>query len=1056
MTAAVLVISMIFTLALPIQKTGASIGNVSENFESNTAGAFICDKSGGVTIVEKSGNHYMKISPKVDGLTASAKYPMGTCAGAPIDIAFRFMLNDYVINGQTIADLSYGAISGIILKIEDNKLVYAVDGGGYVTVLEEPLANRWYNLKISADYHGKTFCVYIDGKEKVYNGKILGNATDADSISFSAKSAPGFSVDDFEIQTAVIPGGIKFVGTETLFAAYGAEAKTAFSVNVTDKQGNKLEGVYPSISLSPSDAGITYTYTDGKAEVTAAGDASEGEYTFCASYGGMVEYFRINLKRYTPEVKKIEVNGDSRIAYLKNVREKQTYKYTAMAYDQNGNKIEGASFYFSVTGDSIPSGILIDSTSGEITVTGELPKDVYITVNAELEGVYNVVGSKKVVLQDEETYWGDKRRFETLLDYIDRVREIGRDPWNGTPLIAMAIDRNTMKPATWRSDKKTYVPTNLTNQSNWFRALEGIYQMTGDEQYKKEIYDTYKFYIDNFQMDNGFLPWGGHMYLDMRDLSVVGEGIIEFKSSYPYMAPYWEIDPEGARKNAISLFKGSVTSWSTLILNRHISPSTPFSESEFNNYTTLAKPLDKSEYGLRWIQTGDIPFRAVANDLLFFMSDLHNHTKEEAAFKWSYRLLQQYFACTDQRTKIAVGTYTSRKGMVTNIPGERDDRVILDLRDDLLDQGYVNQWQYDNICIDPYYILSTKDIDNTYSDITLAKNYGVDTEEGSEILDYHLTSMASYAKYAYNPKNDTNSIILVDGTKVDGLVSVNTAGQYWTSRGAVKQPSKMSASHWLALVKTYIECNEYADKFGEQLNEIWKMIQNHARFNFMGEVGYSKPGDGVKVDCATDQDDPNYIIGLCMMYKETGEMQYIDLARKIADNIIKNKMVKGLFTHDTSSHYISLAGCVGEYVYGFALLEAMIRGEWDVMPEYFPSYEAIDNSGYKEDTGEFKEEIDVDAMWYNYKMTPVKINSIDIPQEEINMKTGEEKYLEISIEPDDATDTSLNIVSSDPGCVAFNYDDRSIKALRKGTAKVQIVVTDKRWIKKTLTVNVTE
>ena len=89
-------------------------------------------------------------------------------------------------------------------------------------------------------------------------------------------------------------------------------------------------------------------------------------------------------------------------------------------------------------------------------------------------------------------------------------------------------------------------------------------------------------------------------------------------------------------------------------------------------------------------------------------------------------------------------------------------------------------------------------------------------------------------------------------------------------------------------------------------------------------------------------------------------------------------------------------------------------------------------------------------------MTPVKINSIDIPQEEINMKTGEEKYLEISIEPDDATDTSLNIVSSDPGCVAFNYDDRSIKALKKGTAKVQIVVTDKRWIKKTLTVNVTE
>lgn len=1027
-----------------------------ETFESGETGAFICDKSGGVNVCEKSGNHYIKISPAIDGLSASAAYPVSVPGNSPVDISLKFMLCDWVIDNQTILDLSYDSISNVVLKISDGKLVCSDGVGRYVTVLSNLVANKWYNLKVSVDYQKKTFNVYIDGKERVYGAKTIGNDNQVDTASFIAQSAPGFCIDDFFLTTTTIPEKIEFTGEKEICVADGLEKEVSFEVYVTDKNGLKITDAAPAITLSPSDAGVTYNYSDNKITLRISALAPEGEYTLCAALGSIEEYFRFDLKRYAPQVAQIKITGEPRLTYFKDVREEQTYEYRATAYDQEGNEINGVSFSYFLSGENIPSGVSFDPTAGRITLSSPVNKETQITISAEAENNYGVSGTKTVILQDEDTYWGDKVRFEILLNYIDRVRELGRDPWNGSPLIAMAIDRYTMKPATWRSENKTYVPTNLANQANWFRTLEGIYNLTGDEQYKKEITDTYQFYIDKFKLNNGFFPWGGHMYVDMRDLSVVGEDIIEFKSQFPYFTPYWELDPEGARKHVMSQFRGSFSSWSQFMMNRHINPRIEYSEGEYNSFNTLAKPIDKNEYGLRWVQTGDMAFRTVVNDLVYLFGDLYDKTEEEAAAKWAYRLLQSYFACTDPETKLAVMTYTSRKDMVTNIPGERDDSVVLDLRDDLLEQGYINQWQYDNICIDPFYLFSCSDIYNTYSDIKIAKQFGIDSDEGYEILDYHLTSMASFAKYAYNPEDDSCSRILVDGTNFDGLLSINTAAKYWTARGSVQQPYDMTADHWLALVKTYIECNEYSDKFRTQLGEIWSMARNHARHKFMGEIGRSGPGDDVKVDCSTSQDDPNYIIGLCMLYKETGDTQYLNLARRIADNIIKNNMVQGLFTHDIGSHYISLAGRVGAYVYGFALLEATILGEYDALPEYFPCDEAIDDKGYKEDTGEFKDEINVDSMWYNYQISPVRISSIDIPMEEITMKVGEEKYLDISIEPDDATDTSLNIVSSNPSCVAFNYDDRSITALKKGSAKIQIVVTNKRWIKKTLTVNVVE
>ncbi len=1049
-TAFLLVLTLI-SVCLPAGNVSpVSASGITETFEDGGTGAFVCDKLGGVSNREAAGNHYMNISPDVDGLLANARYPVSFPENAEAEISFRFMLNNYVINGQTIANLSYKYISGVVLEIHNGTLSYKDAEGGYVRILDEVLANKWYKVCISVDYNAASFNVSVDEKERVYGAPVLGDVTTVDSISFTAKNAPGIRIDDFSVNCTNTAKQIVFTGDNEVELAYDTTGTQTISVEVIDNNGVKVENAVLNLTVSPAASGVTASQNGNTVTLQIAEDAPETEYTLRAVYQGAEDYFRFTLKRYTPEVSEITISGDARIAYT---GEETRYIYKAVALDNKGNEIQGGSFNYYLSNEI--SAITLDEQTGELLVNAELPKDTPITLYAELSGKVGVVGTKRILLQDEENYQGDNARFQVLLDYVDRVREIGRDPWNGSPLIVSAIDRYTMKPAAWHADDKTYVPTNLAGQANWFRSMDGLYAITGDEQYKKEVTDTFQFYIDHFQHKNGMLPMGGHRYVDVRDLQVVGENIMELKAVFPYLKPYWDLDAEGARKMIISHFRGSFQSWGQFIINRHVDPYINFSTAEYDDWANKAKPLSKEQYGYRIVQTGKHGFRAAGTDVIYLLSNLYENTGEEPAFRWAYRLAQQYYAATDPETKIVPSSFTSRKGMSTNTE-TRDDRALRDIAPDAYEQGFITEWQRYNLCLDPFYISGPTSLNPSYSDINMAKKAGIDTPEGREILDFHLTSMASYAKLAYNEEEDTYSPILIDGTKLTGLVIKNPLASYYVKRGQVLEDARLAADYWLAMIRTFIECDEYYDVFGEQLDTIWGMIRNHASFNGMGEMGYTRPGEGTKANLSTTVKDPNYLLGLCMLYAETDEAQYLDLARRVANNIVKSNMVSGLFTHKPSSHYISLSGNAGDYVYAFMLLEAVLRGQMEDIPEYFPSSEPMDDEGYLEDTGEFKAEVTAANLWYRYSKMPVKITSIDLPQEEITMKVGEEKYLEIAIEPDDATSKSLNIVSSDPACVSLDYSDRCMYALKPGTAKIHIVVANKRWIKKTLTVNVTE
>ena len=225
-------------------------------------------------------------------------------------------------------------------------------------------------------------------------------------------------------------------------------------------------------------------------------------------------------------------------------------------------------------------------------------------------------------------------------------------------------------------------------------------------------------------------------------------------------------------------------------------------------------------------------------------------------------------------------------------------------------------------------------------------------------------------------------------------------------------------------------------------------------YNGFGEAGVSAPDDNVKLNFSNDVSDPRYIIMFCQLYDATGNTDYLDMARHVANNVVRNNMVDGLFTYQPSSHYIEIAGRNGVYPYAFALLEATIRGESDALPQYYVYQGYYEDRGILENTGERRTNLHDTNMWNRYNVTAVHITDIIVSEEEITLNVGEEKFLNIFFEPDDATNKSVRITSSDPSCVLVDESAKSITALKKGSVEIRIISANNKLLRKTIKVNV--
>ena len=110
----------------------------------------------------------------------------------------------------------------------------------------------------------------------------------------------------------------------------------------------------------------------------------------------------------------------------------------------------------------------------------------------------------------------------------------------------------------------------LASQQNLFRTLTGLTRLTGEPRYRAAAEAATRYHLDHLRDKSGLLFWGGHRFIDLHTLKVVGEqNSHELKCSYPYYDLIRQVDPNAAERFIKAFWKTHVLDWSRLDMNRH-------------------------------------------------------------------------------------------------------------------------------------------------------------------------------------------------------------------------------------------------------------------------------------------------------------------------------------------------------------------------------------------------------------------------------------------------------------------------------------------------------
>ena len=1047
------------------------IGVQTEDFEGgNGLGIFVGSIGGSVSAYkEKDGNHCMYVAPYTDGVTAFAQHTLDFSGKVKLNISLDFKQKDKRVDDVCLFGLSKNGSDLVRLETKNGNIVMKKESSSIETVLvKEYAVNRYYHISVDIDYEEGFASVYVDGELKAEEQKLLQSEKPADTFYVSTKYSPGFYIDNFKIVPEQHTDRITIDGETNLNVSDKKDAQYTYTAAAYDQNGVVMKNAV-SFMLLPQNEGITMKQGEDTAYLTVSKEAIGKTFTLTAQSGGVSVSKDLTVSEYVSSVSKMTMKGDARLS--SSISE---YPYKVTFYDQYGDVMDNEQCTFSLSGE-VPEAVQLDSKTGRITVTGELPKDKHITLTATSDSNPSVKVQKKLTMLDAKTYADDVARFETLVKYVDRVREIGRDPYNGTPLIADVWDVTAQAPGEWRSGTKAGIgiTSNLAFKGGWFKMLDVLYTLTGDEQYKKEITDTYQYYLDHYIDEESGLPyWGGHAAVDLK----TGKGYFvndstyhELKNNAVYMKPFFDLDSEKAGNIVKDIICSHMVDWQALMFNRHGEYMKKTDTSYWDNWKTWKNTVQSETFGPHsCISSQALSFRSAGAEFIDLLGDLYEYNGDQGALTWAKNILDTYWRVENPET--LVGGYQSSSAYdaaTKTLPEDwwkpqnysnrlaytdYGDRFYNQFADDLVDQGFLREdekW----MAREPF--LSQID-DYTITilhDLSLAKKFGLESEVGSSILEHSVKKQALFLDQAYHP--DTDSLcdrVLSNGKTMEGFV-VKKSGYYGGSDaiGTVYSAGVVPTSAMLAYAETYLESKDRSD-LEEYRTKIYSFIRNHFMRIGLGDLGENYPGDNVQLNMDTTESEGYFCTVMTYLYRATGVTEYLDLARRIADNMISDRMVDGLFWLNSDDRFIPLGGWKAERThYALTLLEATICGETDNLPEYVP-FDAYFADYLWDD---MEKGIIVDPMsidvWFNAGIEGVDARKILLPENEIHMSVGEEKFLEITVLPKDA-DNTLIYNSTAPDCVFMDYSKNRLIARKKGTA--QITITSSNNTAKT-TLNVT-
>ena len=388
----------------------------------------------------------------------------------------------------------------------------------------------------------------------------------------------------------------------------------------------------------------------------------------------------------------------------------------------------------------------------------------------------------------------------------------------------------------------------------------------------------------------------------------------ELKCHYPYYELMWETNPKATKALIENTWNSHILNWSNLDFNRHGAPK------------NMGKLWDNEyEGGEVFFWGKGLTFLNSGSDIYYAAALLSGLSGDKKPMAWAKRLAHRYVETRNPKTGIG-GFQFSQTNAWCNGPEIRGDRAEYQYGDDF--KGHL---VVEGTLFMPYHRPSTRP---QICQMAIGDMLGAD---GAEFSQWAIEELTAWGKSAYRMEDSSFIPMLTDGTNMEGYVCKKEG--YFGPKGRVVKAAKASPLEFWAYSMAF---RISGDAF------LWEMARNIARSNDLGDIGTTdtKP----ELNLNTGSSDTSALFGFLELYKKTQNEAYLDIAKRIGDNIVKDRFHEGFFTRSERHPFAKF-----DRAEPLALLHlaAAMEGKSDSVPAYCGGAgfyaAAYDSQGHKYD-----------------------------------------------------------------------------------------------------------
>ena len=488
-----------------------------------------------------------------------------------------------------------------------------------------------------------------------------------------------------------------------------------------------------------------------------------------------------------------------------------------------------------------------------------------------------------------------QKYLDAVVRFADCALKSGRDVYGPkhTPLFVDGLEVETYKPVQWPIKKEVWIPANLASQQTLLRVLDGLTALGGPTKYREAAVAAARFGFEHLRGPNGLLYWGGHTSYDaLGDKMVTEAGQHELKRHYPYYELMWQVDSQATRQFIEAFWAGHVLDWEVLDFNRHGSYREPVHNVWDHQYR--GGPVFFTSRGLTFVNTG--------SDLFYSAAWLSKSSGNEKPLIWAKRLARRYVETRNPKT--GLGGYQFSKV-------SSGDRAIQQFGPEFGDR--INEGTIVDSSRGP-----TKFAAVGSCQLLLGELLG---DGGREFLQWGLEDLQAYGRHAYRAADNTFIPMITDGGRLTPA-DVKRSGYYGAPDGPCFKPLKAAPQFLRAYALAW---RLSGDAF------CWQMARAIARGNGLGDLG-EQPGQKPSLNRTASCAHPDAVIAMVEIHQKTGNAAYLEIACKVADNLLAAHFHRDLFVDGRDYRFTRL-----DRHEPLALLHlvAALRGHHNRVPTYW-------------------------------------------------------------------------------------------------------------------------